>query len=423
MKKHGTLFILLCSAMCLLLAGCVKKTATKSQLKDDLYSSNVFSQYVNNLNMEITELEITKRQTNENQMVDTVWVEINAVCEAVEAEMYYVMTYKLYNDGWQLDTVAEYTPGQWKFIPLKSIEEESVPYHLLSYLIYNHALDFPDSFFQIENFDINERHTTVDPDAILRDTFNISATAIDDKSEIRISGEYIITYSLYDEWDVEVYVSQEDITPAKGLEIEEILAYVKSETDCDELTYVSTESAFADRTECHYVQGVKYHPYMTENCIYKISCSFSMNNYNWKINDMQRLSVEASWDAIGSWYDSGETSYLDIFKEIQTEYTIEASIYQSDDSTLSVDYDVTGIHQGKHEKGTVYFDLTSPAIDGRMGNIYFSHSSPLLQESSFLESTWLWGSAGGEVYFVFHEDLGLYLNKANGSQYFLTRES
>ena len=86
------------------------------------------------------------------------------------------------------------------------------------------------------------------------------------------------------------------------------------------------------------------------------------------------------------------------------------------ETTLSIDYDVSGI-QGKHETGTVYFHLTSPFIDGRSGNLVYRNTS--LENSSFLKSTRLWDSA----YFIFHEDLGLYLCVTNSSNYFLTREA
>ena len=322
--KKKMLAVILVAVAILLLAGCEEKPVSEETLKVDLYNSSSFSRFSEQLGMKITDLEVIKRQTYADEKIDTVWVKIKAAGDTAEGEMYYIMTYWLYNDGWQIESITDDEANQWTLIPTIGVDEET------------------------------------------------------------------------------------------------ILAYVKSETNLDDFEYLSVESLFSDKIEYHYVQRVEYHNYMTEIRTYKVSCSFSLSSYEWEITDMECVSLKTAWDAIGSWYDSGETSYYyTVFRSTQTEYTISANVYRSDETTLSIDYDVSGI-QGKHETGTVYFDLTSPFIDGRSGNLVYRNT--MLGNSSFLTSTWLWGSAGGEVYFIFHEDLGLYLCVTNSDNYFLTRE-
>ena len=410
-----------------LLAGCGKKPASEATLKEDLYNSRSFSRFSNQLGMKITDLEVVKRQTTEEQKSDVVWVEVNTSSEAAEGEMYYVMRYELYNDGWQLENITEDRPGEWQFTPLKNVDAESAPQDLLECHIQSLVENLSETDCQIESFNIDERQTYVKyveygEDAFLADILYVSATAVDNVSGIRIDGKYTMTYTLRnDEWNVDnICATQEDITPTKGVDAEIILAYVKDKTDFDKLIYVSTEPLLKEKAEYHYVKGITYHPYMTESCTYKIPCSFTLHDYEWKINDMQLLSTEADWDAAGSWCGNGETSYYRIFTEIQTEYSISAVVYRSDENTLSVDYEVSGI-QGKNEEGTVYFDLTNPVIDGRQGNVVYLYT---LGDVSCLISDWLWGSAGGNASFVFHEDLGLYLHMSNGGEdYFLNREN
>lgn len=142
--KNRILFILLCSTMCLLLAGCAEKTADESQLRADLYSSDAFSEYANDRNMEITDLEIVKRQTDEAQKVDAVWIRANAASEEVEAEMYYVMTYNLYNDGWLLESVEDDEIDSWCFVPLQGVSDDVIANDLQyfsNYEILNNELD------------------------------------------------------------------------------------------------------------------------------------------------------------------------------------------------------------------------------------------------------------------------------------------
>lgn len=144
MKKHRIIFILLCSAMCLLLAGCAEKTADESQLRADLYSNNMFSRYANELDMEITSLEIQKRQTTTESKTDKAWVMIEAVSDAVKGTMYYVMTYNLYNDGWMLESVEDDEIDSWCFVPLQGVSDDVIANDLQyfsNYEILNNELD------------------------------------------------------------------------------------------------------------------------------------------------------------------------------------------------------------------------------------------------------------------------------------------
>lgn len=130
--------------MCLLLAGCAEKTADEAQLRADLYNSDAFSKYANDRNMEITDFEIVKRQTDEAQKVDAVWIRANAASEEVEAEMYYVMTYNLYNDGWLLESVEDDEIDSWCFAPLQGVSDDVIANDLQyfsNYEILNNELD------------------------------------------------------------------------------------------------------------------------------------------------------------------------------------------------------------------------------------------------------------------------------------------
>lgn len=130
MKKYSILF-LLCAAMCLLLTGCGEKTADEAQLKNDLYSSDIFSKYAN-LNMTITDLEIIKRQTTEADKTDAVWVKVDAASDAIEGTLYFEMDYSLYNDGWLLDSVRDDSTDLWHFTPLSGVSDEMIQQYIPS---------------------------------------------------------------------------------------------------------------------------------------------------------------------------------------------------------------------------------------------------------------------------------------------------
>ncbi len=50
--------------------------------------------------MEIDRFEIVKRQTLPEQQTDQVWVKASASNDEKEGELYFVMKYTLYNEGW-----------------------------------------------------------------------------------------------------------------------------------------------------------------------------------------------------------------------------------------------------------------------------------------------------------------------------------
>lgn len=107
-----------------------EKTGTnmvmEAELKEDLGSSDIFSQSVPSKDVEITNLEIIKRQTIPEDRVDKVWVSTSVASDAVEGDISFIMFYNLYSDGWRFEEAAEYEHSSWEYRPLVGISEESV---------------------------------------------------------------------------------------------------------------------------------------------------------------------------------------------------------------------------------------------------------------------------------------------------------
>lgn len=59
--------------------------------------------YFSNYSLNIDSSHITKRQTNEDDKNDFVWIEVNASNDVFTYSANYELTYVLYNDGWLLD--------------------------------------------------------------------------------------------------------------------------------------------------------------------------------------------------------------------------------------------------------------------------------------------------------------------------------
>lgn len=124
--KRNLLVVILLGIMLLLLTGCGKKPASASTLENDLYNSGSFSRFSNKLGMNITDFEIEKRQTTTESKVDIVWVSVKAAGDTVKSEMYYKMTYNLYNDGWLLETIEDDNVDSWHFEPLCGVPDAEI---------------------------------------------------------------------------------------------------------------------------------------------------------------------------------------------------------------------------------------------------------------------------------------------------------
>lgn len=124
--KRNSLVLILLGIMLLLLTGCGKKPASASALENDLYNSGGFSRFSNELGMNITDFEIEKRQTTTESKVDIVWVSVKASGDTVKGEMYYKMTYNLYNDGWLLETIEDDNVDSWHFEPLCGVPDAEI---------------------------------------------------------------------------------------------------------------------------------------------------------------------------------------------------------------------------------------------------------------------------------------------------------
>ena len=131
MKKRKGYLMFICVLIpgCILLTGCGKKTVSEAQLKEDLSQSSAYTLYGDGLDMSIDSFKVTKRQTATEDRIDTAWVEVDSSSDAVTGHMYFVMTYELYNDGWQITNVEEDEIDEWYFTPLREMtDEEIAPY-------------------------------------------------------------------------------------------------------------------------------------------------------------------------------------------------------------------------------------------------------------------------------------------------------
>lgn len=112
-----TLFIIV-----LLLCSCSNKINTKSEseiLEDILIQDCNLSDY----KIKVSSSNITKRQTNEDNKTDYIWISIIGETEVLNYFADYELTYSLYNDGWLLD---DFDTVDYRYEPKNEPDMEEV---------------------------------------------------------------------------------------------------------------------------------------------------------------------------------------------------------------------------------------------------------------------------------------------------------
>lgn len=107
-------------SLMVILAGCGKAVKNETEIKVDLQNHAGF---YSEQDVVIQKLSIIKRQTNEKEKTDTVYVDADVSNDAVKGQLSYVLNYNLYDEGWILDNVSRYFEGEWNFTPLKGPEQ------------------------------------------------------------------------------------------------------------------------------------------------------------------------------------------------------------------------------------------------------------------------------------------------------------
>lgn len=133
-KRNSTgrhiLFLLILLGLLFLMSGCTKSSKSEKELVADLQKDSFF---LCNLDIAITDYNIIKRQTDVQEKIDIVYINVRAENDSISWDRSYVMTYGLYNEGWILDDVTAYDESNWKVQPLQGVSDEVVQDYMESY--------------------------------------------------------------------------------------------------------------------------------------------------------------------------------------------------------------------------------------------------------------------------------------------------
>lgn len=121
--KRRMAILLLGLGTLLVLTGCGgPKPADEKQLQADVEAYEGYASW----GAETKDLEVVKRQTNEDAGTDTVWVTVTGETESCTVTRSFQMEYELYNDGWMLEDIFPWENEQRPdaAAPLRGLTEE-----------------------------------------------------------------------------------------------------------------------------------------------------------------------------------------------------------------------------------------------------------------------------------------------------------
>lgn len=119
-------------AILMTLGGCTPKEASENEIQQALLQSSPYTDYFDSETSVVEDFAITKRQTSPENGTDVVWVSISAKDDEKSAQLSYIMTYILYNDGWQLEELSRDMESTWIFSPLQGPSDELIKENLPS---------------------------------------------------------------------------------------------------------------------------------------------------------------------------------------------------------------------------------------------------------------------------------------------------
>ena len=123
LRKHSLPLFAICLFTLLYLTSCRDSTKSEKELQNDLLESEAF---YNIHDVEVNNFEIDRRLTDKDNRTDTIYVMATVENDDVTGIQSYVMTYRLYNEGWELDSIERNSEGENYFSPKKGPDNSTI---------------------------------------------------------------------------------------------------------------------------------------------------------------------------------------------------------------------------------------------------------------------------------------------------------
>lgn len=267
---------------------------------------------------EIDNYEIEKRQTDENNRSDIIYITVHATDKQWNGTLSYIMEYELYNDGWILESVQRNYDGPWEISGLTDTQliadVENSDYYFMEW-------DLTTESIEISNRGYNSNATT-----LYEADYSIDLTAHDTLFDYYAS--YDVFYEIVDGvWKLQnVDVLSRRYAPTFSPNIsatDTIMGNLElgsgaTATKYDSYEYLKSDADWRNCMETRYYVATKDWWFGTETYLISIPLTFSLENWEdgsiWRCNaeEIENSIQSVDWNLEGTWvnkYDSRSTSF------------------------------------------------------------------------------------------------------------------
>lgn len=301
-SQYAFLSILLI-LMLTLLTGCSESAKDEKEIIQDLQSNSAF--IANDI--KISNYEIIKRQTDVNNKTDLVYITVQTNDPELTCSLSYELRYKLYNDGWILESMVRYYDGPWEFSGLTNDQ-------ILS--------DIKSNDYYFENWDLDIQNIEV-----TSEVYNSNAMAYYEKEIVvdltahNMLFDYFTSYSIYyevanGEWELKsVDVQSRQYVPTSSPDIRATDSIIDTlelgegatATKYDSYRYLESDADWPNCTEIRYYMATKDWWFGTESYLISIPLSFSLESgedssmWTYNSSEIETSIHEVDWKITGIW--------------------------------------------------------------------------------------------------------------------------
>lgn len=315
------IFLLLCMTLAMMLTGCTEKAKSEKEIVADLRASEQFISE----NLEISDYEIIKRQTDPENHSDVVYLTVRSDDPDLTCALTYKVSYILYNDGWILESVGRSKDGPWEF---SGLSDEKLIEDVKS----------NDSWF-LEWEDLNVQEITITDEG-----YNSNASTFYEKwislelTASHTAFDYCAAYNVFYEisdgtWSLQNVDTQytryvptySPSISASDQVMESFEMDVAAGTQFDSFEYLRTDEDWEHCSETRYYTAKKTWFYGTETFLVSIPLTFYIadgdTHWSYDLNEITHSIQSVDWNIEGTWvnkYNSSSFPYISTKIEINT---------------------------------------------------------------------------------------------------------
>jgi|GEM_PF-2947014 len=245
--------------------------ATNEQITKDIKNHSGFFDIQD---VKIDNINIIKRQTDEKETTDFVYVTVFGHCDDIKYELGYYLIYNLYSNGWILDNIERDQEGVWS---ISTVTQNQILTDLQN-----------DNFIKSRGLTISNRSINNYSDNVNTTSYNVSVSCDAKNEDVSFSIDYNFSYLLQkDGWEmVSSNILNQYATPLKTVsqkELDDFIATSDLNSKYDLITYVDRTTILNNNLDELTYSANKHYDNVEEIFDIKIVPEFDQQQGIWRL--------------------------------------------------------------------------------------------------------------------------------------------